>query len=40
MDEDTKILIAVTIYKLPELIKQSRILLFGIADRLKDKHRD
>ncbi|WP_270525289.1 hypothetical protein [Staphylococcus epidermidis] len=37
MDSDTKILIAVIIYKLPELVKQLRILVFGVIDR-KRKH--
>ncbi|MES3704004.1 hypothetical protein ABFV70_11330 [Staphylococcus arlettae] len=40
MDEGTKILIAAIIWKLPALIKQLRILLFGMVDRKRDNKED
>ncbi|MDW8564346.1 MULTISPECIES: hypothetical protein [Staphylococcus] len=40
MDESTKMLIALFIYRLPALVKQLRVLLFGVIDRIANSKED
>lgn len=37
MDENTKLLALVIIYKLPEILREIRKILFGVIDRIEDR---
>ncbi|WP_277595856.1 hypothetical protein [Staphylococcus equorum] len=40
MDESTKMLIAIFIYRLPALVKQLRKFVFGVLDRKQNNQDD
>ncbi|MEX2947862.1 hypothetical protein ABH521_003420 [Staphylococcus warneri] len=40
MDESTKILIALFIYRLPAFIEQLRLTIFGVLDRKQNNKED